>query len=99
MLRTVMRTQELFYLDPRYISEDGLYIVIEQASAMENGTAVISKSKSQDIYRTVPNPKSVHYCAGLLQSVPTKYRWEYDKPDIPCDSFFSSVNNSKKNFV
>jgi site-specific recombinase xerD len=86
MLGTGMRGQELLALEPRHISEDGAFIVIEQAVSMDKGTAALGTPKSFDSYRNIPVPENVRYCARLLRDTPNKYIWESPKkPGMPCN--------------
>ncbi len=85
LLFTGMRTQELLGLELRHIARDGSSITIEQAVVREKGTVAIGTPKSYDIYRTIPVPELVQYCARNLRDTDKKFIWEVGKPDIPCN--------------
>ena len=86
MLGTGMRSQELLALEPRHISEDGAFIIIEQAVCRDKGTAVLGTPKSFDSYRNIPVPENVRYCARLLRDTHNKFVWESPKkPGMPCN--------------
>ena len=59
MIATGLRPQEVMGLEPRHITEDGAYVMVEQAMKRIKGTAEIGSTKNASSYRVVPVPEVV----------------------------------------
>lgn len=85
LLFTGLRTQELLGLEPKHILPDGSAVIVEQAVAMNKGTAVIGPPKTVASHRMVPIPEHIRQYAIALRNTDKKYIWEAGKLDSPCN--------------
>ena len=93
MLGTGIRGQEILGLSRCHISEDGAYLIIEQAVSMNKGVATIGPTKTCASQRCIPVPDNVRHCARLLREGSKNLIWESPKkPGMPCNpSHFRSL--------
>lgn len=90
MIATGMRPQEMMGLEPRHITEDGAYVLVEQAMKRIKGTAEIGDPKNASSFRVIPVPETVRPAAIALRSTDKKYIWEAGRKGKPCNpSFFN----------
>ena len=89
MIATGMRPQEMMGLEPRHITEDGAYILVEQAMKRIKGTAEIGDPKNSSSFRVIPVPETVRPAAIALRNTDKKYIWEAGRKGKPCNpSYF-----------
>ena len=89
MIATGLRPQEMMGLEPRHITEDGAYILVEQAMKRIKGTAEIGETKNSSSYRVVPVPETVRPAAMELRKTNKKFIWEAGRRGKPCNpSYF-----------
>ena len=89
MIATGLRPQEMMGLEPRHISEDGAYILVEQAMKRVKGRAEIGDPKNASSFRVIPVPETVRPAAMALRKTNKKFIWEAGRKDKPCNpSYF-----------
>ena len=89
MIATGLRPQEMMGLEPRHITEDGAYVLVEQAMKRIKGTAEIGATKNASSFRVVPVPETVRPAAIALRQTTKKFIWEGGRRDKPCNpSYF-----------
>ena len=89
MIATGLRPQEMMGLEPRHISEDGAYILVEQAMKRVKGRAEIGDPKNASSIRVIPVPETVRPAAMALRKTNKKFIWEAGRKDKPCNpSYF-----------
>ena len=89
MISTGLRPQEMMGLEPRHITEDGAYIMVEQAMKRIRGVAEIGGTKNASSYRIVPVPEIIRPAAIALRNTDKTYIWEAGKRGKPCNlSYF-----------
>ena len=89
MIATGLRPQEMMGLEPRHITEDGAYILVEQAMKRIKGTAEIGGTKNASSYRIVPVPEIIRPAAIALRNTDKTFIWEAGKRGKPCNpSYF-----------
>ena len=90
MIATGLRPQEVMGLEPRHITEDGAYVMVEQAVKRINGVAEIGGTKNASSYRIVPVPEIIRPAAIALRNTNKTYIWEAGKRGKPCNpSYFA----------
>lgn len=90
MISTGLRPQEMMGLEPRHITEDGAYIMVEQAMKRIRGVAEIGGTKNASSYRIVPVPEIIRPAAIALRNTDKTYIWEAGKRGKPCNpSYFA----------
>ena len=89
MIATGLRPQEMMGLEPRHITEDGAYILVEQAMKRVKGTAEIGDTKNASSFRVIPVPETVRPAAMELRKTNKKFIWEAGRKGKPCNpSYF-----------
>lgn len=89
MIATGLRPQEMMGLEPRHITEDGAYVLVEQAMKRIKGTAEIGGTKNASSYRIVPVPEIIRPAAIALRNTDKTFIWEAGKRGKPCNpSYF-----------
>lgn len=89
MIATGLRPQEMMGLEPRHITEDGAYILVEQAMKRIKGTAEIGNPKNASSFRVIPVPETVRPDAIALRKTDKKFIWEAGRKGKPCNpSYF-----------
>ena len=89
MIATGLRPQEVMGLEPRHITEDGAYVMVEQAMKRIKGTAEIGSTKNASSYRIVPVPEVIRPAAIALRNTDKTFIWEAGRRGKPCNpSYF-----------
>jgi integrase len=89
MIATGLRPQEMMGLEPRHITEDGAFVMVEQAMKRIKGTAEIGSTKNASSYRIVPVPEIIRPAAIALRNTNKTFIWEAGKKGKPCNpSYF-----------
>ena len=89
MIATGLRPQEMMGLEPRHITEDGAYVMVEQAMKRIKGTAEIGGTKNASSYRIIPVPEIIRPYAIALRNTNKTFIWEAGKKGKPCNpSYF-----------
>ena len=89
MIATGLRPQEMMGLEPRHITEDGAFVMVEQAMKRIKGTAEIGSTKNASSYRIVPVPEIIRPSAIALRNTNKTFIWEAGKKGKPCNpSYF-----------
>lgn len=79
MIATGLRPQEMMGLEPRHITEDGAFVMVEQAMKRIKGTAEIGSTKNASSYRIVPVPEIIRPAAIALRNTNKTFIWEAGK--------------------
>jgi integrase len=92
MIATGLRPQEMMGLEPRHITEDGAYILVEQAMKRVKGTAEIGDTKNASSFRVIPVPETVRPAAMELRKTNNLFILELGRKGKSCNpSYFGGV--------